>query len=108
MRTLLILLAATMLPTLSHAQPRQSQDWVCARENFVAPCPEDYPMPHRTLNFCFNEQGEYVEKPSTTQSAPKWVNIGAAISTTTVGSGIYLFADKERSLEFLANSECQR
>ena len=106
--TLLLALVVAGGASLALAQPRDSEDWVCAREVFADPCPDEYPTPHSSnLTICFNEAGEWKERRAPRYGGPRWLNIGAVISTTATRDGIYVFPDKERRLEFLANVQCQ-
>ena len=115
MRKLLTVFCLTeaMLPALGHAQPPRPQydGWVCAVEQFVTPCPDEYPVQRRVAAgaYCFTADGQdYVRHTPTMATPPQWVNLDAAISTRTrIGaSGTYIFPDAERILEVVQNVRC--
>ena len=90
-------------------------DWVCASE--IEPCPESHPLRHvsQPWAWCSTAEGDdHLERETI---APKWTNIGSAITRWSIGTssatsttaGIFLFADKERDLLFLESTvECGR
>ena len=90
-------------------------DWVCASE--IEPCPETHPLRHvsQPWAWCSNAEGDdHLERETI---APKWTNVGAAITRWSIGTssatsttaGIFLFADGERDLLFLESTiECGR